>query len=107
MCGIGGIIGRRSEKSAKKIIEKLDHRGPDSNNYWISEDNDFPITLCHTRLSILDLTKAGSQPFFSNDKRFILVFNGEIYNFLELKEDLEKKDVFLKQKRIQKFYSKD
>ena len=98
MCGIGGIIGRRSEKSAKKIIKKLYHRGPDSNNYWISQNNDFPITLCHTRLSILDLTKAGSQPFFSEDKRFVLVFNGEIYNFLELREDLEKKGCVFKTK---------
>ena len=86
MCGIGGIIGKRSTSIAEKIIKKLDHRGPDSNGFWISEDNDYPITLCHTRLSILDLSKLGSQPFFSRDKRFVLVYNGEIYNFLEVKK---------------------
>ena len=91
MCGIGGIIGKRSKSSANKIINKLSHRGPDSNDFWISDNNDYPITLCHTRLSIIDLTNYGSQPFFSNDKRYILVFNGEIFNFLELKEELEKK----------------
>ena len=98
MCGIGGIIGQRSKGFANKIIEKLSHRGPDFNDYWISENNDFPITLCHTRLSILDLNKTGYQPFFSKDRRFILVFNGEIYNFLELKEDLEKKGCIFRSK---------
>ena len=98
MCGIGGIVGKRSISFAEKIIKKLDHRGPDANGYWISEDNDYPITLCHTRLSILDLSKSGSQPFFSQDKRFVLVYNGEIYNFLELKDELERKGCIFKTK---------
>ena len=68
MCGIGGIIGQRSKGFANKIIEKLSHRGPDFNDYWISENNDFPITLCHTRLSILDLNKLVTNHFFQKIK---------------------------------------
>ena len=89
MCGIGGIIGKRSKNIAKKINQKLKHRGPDSSDYWISEENEYPITICHTRLSIFDLSNSGKQPFFSKDKRFVLSYNGEIYNFLELREELE------------------
>ena len=90
MCGIGGVIGISSKKYANKIIEKLNHRGPDSNDYWTSQSNEYPATLCHTRLSILDLSNLGSQPFFSYDGRFVFIFNGEIYNYIELKSELEK-----------------
>ena len=91
MCGIGGVIGISSKKFANKIIDKLHHRGPDSNDYWISQGNEYPATLCHTRLSILDLSKLGSQPFFSSNRRYVFIFNGEIYNYIELKSELEKK----------------
>ena len=96
MCGIGGIIGEKSSSSARKIIEKLLHRGPDSNDYWISDEGEFPVTMCHTRLSIIDLSEDGSQPFFSEDQRYVLVFNGEIFNYIELKEELQKKGCFFK-----------
>ena len=96
MCGIGGIIGKRSSRSAKKIIEKLLHRGPDSNNFWISDEGECPVTICHTRLSIIDLSDDGSQPFFSDDRRYVLVFNGEIYNYIELKKELQKKGCLFK-----------
>ena len=91
MCGIGGLIGQRSKEVAKKIIKKLSKRGPDSSSFWISDENEYPITICHTRLSILDLSDLGAQPFFSRDKRYVLSFNGEIYNYLELKEELKAK----------------
>ena len=64
MCGIGGVIKISSKKYANKIIEKLHNRGPDSNDYWISKSNQYPATLYQTRLSILDLSTLGSQPFF-------------------------------------------
>ena len=91
MCGIGGGIGISSKRYANKIIEKLHHRGPDSNDYWTSQSNEYPATLCHTRLSVLDLSKLGSQPFYSEDGRYVFIFNGEIYNYIELKSELEKK----------------
>ncbi len=98
MCGIGGIIGKRSPTIAKKIIEKLKHRGPDSDGFWLSDEGEFPITICHTRLSIIDLSTQGSQPFFSSDKRYVISFNGEIYNFIELKKELQKKGCVFKTK---------
>ncbi len=96
MCGISGLIGERSSKKAKKMIKKLHHRGPDGNNFWISTDSEFPVTLCHNRLAIIDLTDNGIQPFFSKDNRYVLTFNGEIYNFIELKKDLQKKGIHFK-----------
>ena len=98
------IYRRRSIQIANKINDKLSHRGPDSNNFWISEENEYPITLCHTRLSILDLSNLGSQPFFSDDYRYVITFNGEIYNFLELKEELEKKGIFSRLEPTRKFF---
>ena len=96
MCGIGGIIGKRSSAIAKKMIRKLHHRGPDSQNFWLSEPNEYPITICHTRLSILDLSDSANQPFFSDDKRYVLTYNGEIYNFVELRRELEKKGIYFR-----------
>ncbi len=96
MCGIAGLIGRESATFADKAIQKLMHRGPDSFGKWHSERNNYPVTLCHTRLNIIDNSNRGNQPLISKDKRYIFIFNGEIYNFLELKKDLEKKGSFFK-----------
>lgn len=96
MCGIGGIIGKRSSSIAKKMIRKLHHRGPDSQNFWLSDPNEYPITICHTRLSILDLSDSANQPFLSDDNRYVLSYNGEIYNFVELRKELEKKGIYFR-----------
>ncbi len=96
MCGIAGLIGRESANFADKAIQKLTHRGPDAFGKWQSERNNYPVTLCHTRLNIIDNSNRGNQPLISKDKRYIFIFNGEIYNFLELKKDLEKKGSFFK-----------
>jgi asparagine synthase (glutamine-hydrolysing) len=64
----------------------LNHRGPDAEGYWISTDQ--KLALGHRRLSILDLSSAGAQPMISHSGRFVLVLNGEIYNFLELRNEL-------------------
>ena len=56
---------------------------------WNSLDNEFPVALGHTRLAILDLTGAGNQPLLTEDNRFVFVYNGEIYNFIELRSELE------------------
>ncbi|PWG04282.1 asparagine synthase (glutamine-hydrolyzing) [Polaribacter aquimarinus] len=85
MCGIAGIVG---EKSNKKILTKMlasqNHRGPD--NTGIYGDNE--VMLGHNRLSIIDLTKNANQPFTDVNKRYYLTFNGEIYNYLELRSEL-------------------
>ena len=60
---------------------------PDSEGKWNSSDNEFPAVLGHTRLAILDLTDAGAQPLISDNKRYVFVFNGEIYNFIELRSE--------------------
>jgi asparagine synthase (glutamine-hydrolysing) len=90
MCGISGILKFTNKKIQKSEIDKsiisIQHRGPDSQNFWL--DNDKKTLLINTRLAILDISKKGNQPLFSKDKRYIIVFNGEIYNFKELKEEL-------------------
>lgn len=91
MCGISGILSLRSENISKNIIhymnESLNHRGPDDSEIYI----DNKISLGHKRLSIIDLTKAAGQPMFSDDGRFIIIYNGEIYNHKELRSTLLKK----------------
>jgi len=88
MCGICGIISfdhsRRYESNVRTMNDSMAHRGPDAEGIW-SNDH---IVLGHRRLSIIDLSAAGTQPMLSNDKRYVLVFNGEIYNFQEIKKEL-------------------
>ncbi len=89
MCGIVGIIRDDSEKVAKEDVcgaaDLLRKRGPDDSGAWI-QDN---VGLGHRRLSILDLTKAGHQPMISDNGRYIIVHNGEVYNFLEIRQKLD------------------
>ncbi|MDS1138800.1 asparagine synthase (glutamine-hydrolyzing) [Pusillimonas sp. SM2304] len=89
MCGVVGIWGGLSDKQA--IIQggcaRMRHRGPDSEGYW--EDEAAGLALGHVRLAILDLTPAGHQPMVSACGRFVLVLNGEIYNHLDLRVQLE------------------
>jgi len=88
MCGIAGIIGNKVEVSKLEFLtDKLKHRGPDETNVWISENR--TIGLGHQRLSILDLSPTGSQPMKSSNHELIIVFNGEIFNFIELQQELE------------------
>lgn len=83
MCGILGITGRHQDE-ATRALETLAHRGPDA-RCVVSDKN---ITLGHARLSIIDLDVRANQPFFSEDGNVGIVFNGEIYNYLLLKEEL-------------------
>ncbi len=89
MCGITGYINLdntlASAVALRKMTDAVSHRGPDGEGHWV-EDN---IAIGHRRLSIIDLTPAGHQPMISTDHRYILSYNGEIYNFQELKLELE------------------
>ena len=89
MCGINGVLGLQDEIRARKIVglmnQTLQHRGPDDEGHFVEEG----VALGHRRLSIIDLSAAGHQPMQSHDGRYLLVFNGEIYNFKELKKQLD------------------
>ncbi|HRB40846.1 MAG TPA: asparagine synthase (glutamine-hydrolyzing), partial [Bacteroidia bacterium] len=85
MCGITGIYGMSSEKSASTIRlmnNAISHRGPDDEGYYVDEQ----VALGHRRLAIIDLSPAGHQPMHSNDGNLEIAFNGEIYNFQEVKK---------------------
>ena len=92
MCGIVGILGKHLDNSNTiyKMLEAQKHRGPDAMTIW----SDSNIVLGHNRLSIIDLSEAANQPMVSNCGRFTIVFNGEIYNYLEIKEQLKTNYIF-------------
>lgn len=89
MCGIVGVLHFNSESASpvvlKKMTDAIAHRGPDGEGIYI----DGPLGLGHRRLAIIDLSPAGHQPMATKDGRFIMVYNGEIYNFQELRVELE------------------
>jgi asparagine synthase (glutamine-hydrolysing) len=95
MCGIAGVLNGGSSAPASELRrlagamgERLAHRGPDAGGVW-SADGD-PVGLAHRRLSILDLSAEGNQPMTSHCGRYVIVYNGEIFNFRELKAAVEK-----------------
>jgi len=90
MCGINGILHLQSQKKVDerlltKMRDSLEHRGPDDKGLFI-ENN---IGLGHRRLSVLDVSAAGHQPFLSDDGRYVMVYNGEIYNFKDFYPELK------------------
>ena len=86
MCGITGYLGQGNEEILRKMTDSLKHRGPDDKGFYFNNN----IGLGHRRLSIIDLA-TGHQPISNEDETIWLIFNGEIYNFFELRKDLEKK----------------
>jgi asparagine synthase (glutamine-hydrolysing) len=95
MCGIVGFMDRNSRMSAgevratiQRMANSLRHRGPEDQGCWI--DSRLGLALGHRRLSIIDLSSAGHQPMISSCGRYVLILNGEIYNFRELRKDLER-----------------
>ena len=96
MCGIAGFslfnFNEGGETSLEAMHKAIHHRGPDASGMYIDEH----IGLCHRRLSILDLSEAGNQPMYSKEGDLVIVFNGEIYNFLELRAELENDGVIFK-----------
>jgi asparagine synthase (glutamine-hydrolysing) len=97
MCGICGIVNfdKRSvsETQLSVMIQKMRHRGPDDEGMFIYKN----VGLGHVRLSIIDLSSAGHQPMFSSDGRYCIIYNGEVYNYRELRQQLEHKYRFSSQ----------
>ncbi len=89
MCGILGQVSTTNidQKIFEKSLLQLDHRGPDDNGVYV--DNN--LAFGHTRLSILDLSTHGHQPMLSDNENYVLIYNGEVYNFEEIKIDLEQR----------------
>jgi asparagine synthase (glutamine-hydrolysing) len=94
MCGITGFIERSCQRDVdtlhaigQTMADTLKHRGPDDAGTWVDEEAG--VTLGHRRLSILDLSAAGRQPMASASGRYVIVYNGEVYNFRELRAELE------------------
>jgi len=99
MCGIVGIFNKHNFITKETVIKMRDifpYRGPDGQGYWLNSDA--TLALGHRRLSILDVSAAGNQPMADREQRFRIVFNGEIYNFIELRQELVQKDYFFSTK---------
>ena len=89
MCGIAGVYNLNGDSfplhHLKKMAKAIEHRGPDGEGYYVKDS----VALAHKRLAILDLTPKGDQPMMSKDGKWVIIFNGCIYNFLELKQELK------------------
>ncbi len=102
MCGIAGFCNFKGDrddirKNISRMNERMLHRGPDAGGVWISEQED--VVLGHRRLSIVDLTEGGAQPMESHSGRYVIAFNGEIYNYKKIAHRL------LQEKRVVQFRS--
>src|SRR5713101_7674329 len=84
MCGIAGFVGLEDGGLLRRMSDRIIHRGPDGEGYY----TDQRVSLAVRRLSIIDLV-TGDQPIFNEDNSIVIVFNGEIYNFVELRERLQ------------------
>ena len=86
MCGFVGFTNTKdnSNRIIEDMMDKIRHRGPDSGGKYTDED----IALGFRRLSIIDITESGDQPIYNEDRSKVLLFNGEIYNFRSIREEL-------------------
>lgn len=91
MCGIAGFLKKNYEweKNIKIMLQTMYRRGPDGDGIWTTPNDD--VVLGHRRLSIIDLSDNGSQPMVSMNERYVISFNGEIYNYISLKEKIKNK----------------
>jgi len=96
MCGIAGYIGKKriDESVVNSALNQMVQRGPDAQRSWNFESERYNVYLLHSRLSIIDLDPRSHQPFELNDH--VMVFNGEIYNYLELREELVSRNIPLR-----------
>ncbi len=96
MCGFAGYLSKNIEANKQLVMDmvnKVNSRGPDSEGYWLDTENNFACG--HKRLSIIDLTEAGNQPMVSQNSKYTLVFNGEIYNHTDLRKEINSEHKFL------------
>src|SRR5438876_3689474 len=104
MCGIAGLISNNPQSQIGAMLQAIEHRGRDDEGVWtsgpIDRDGQRPplndtdgtrVCLGHRRLSIIDTSSAGHEPMLSHDGRFVITFNGEIYNYRELRAELSGK----------------
>ncbi|MEO8569773.1 MAG: asparagine synthase (glutamine-hydrolyzing) [Ginsengibacter sp.] len=97
MCGIAGYISLNNSIKPAELVKAtlaLQHRGPDAEGFYFSDDE--KVGLGHRRLSIIDLSSSANQPMFSSDGRYVIIFNGEVYNFRQLQQTLHDKGASLK-----------
>lgn len=95
MCGVAGVlgVGQGGDEQLRAMANAMHHRGPDDQGIW--SDADAGVGLAHARLSVIDLSPAGHQPMTSARGRYVFAFNGEIYNHLDLRDELESTDAAL------------
>src|SRR2546423_11182245 len=94
MCGIAGLIDQNPDASIGAMLKAIEHRGRDDEGVWTSppvNDAGQRVSFGHRRLAIIDTSSAGHQPMLSRDGRFVVILNGEIYNYRELREQLSTK----------------
>ena len=89
MCGIVGVVGRADEGVIQAMTRAIAHRGPDDEGTWMDQSGGPPVMLGSRRLAILDLSSAGHMPMLSDDGRYVIVYNGEVYNFRDIRKELE------------------
>ena len=95
MCGVTGFWQRDAANNtfgaiAQAMADRIAHRGPDDSGVWVDEAAG--LALAHRRLSIVDLSAAGHQPMVSASGRYVLAYNGEVYNHLELRQELRSEE---------------
>lgn len=90
MCGIFGLVGRADRELGERVVRAIDHRGPDDSGVWV-DSTDTPVTLVNTRLAIIDLSPGGHMPMMYADRGMAITYNGEVYNFAEIRAELEKR----------------
>src|SRR5436305_9265522 len=93
MCGIAGMVDWRAATPVERLraigegmIEAVRHRGPDAGDVWVEAEGG--VVLGQRRLAIIDLSPGGAQPMHSADRRYVITFNGEIYNYREIRREL-------------------
>src|SRR3990167_8122827 len=98
MCGLVGYWDKRVNYDPEVVLttmsDQIHYRGPDDSGIWVSSDH--KIGIAHRRLSIIDLSENGHQPMLSPNKRYIIAFNGEIYNYQTLRKQLNNEGYFFK-----------
>ncbi|SHN65866.1 Glutamine amidotransferase domain-containing protein [Butyrivibrio hungatei DSM 14810] len=91
MCGICGLVTKKniSGECFDRMVDALEHREPDDRGVWSTTSTGWSVRMGHRRLSIIDCSANGHQPMIDETGRYIIIFNGEIYNHVELKRDLK------------------